>query len=263
MYKNDGSYEAPADTDAKIWRYMSLGKFITLISRRTLFFSRTDRFSDLFEGTFPEGDLHALRRKLITLEGYAEEVQWTDQHGNPSRRATPEEMETFNTVGGLAKIIRSCTFVNCWHINNYENDGMWARFVPSSEGVAIQSTFGNLCQSLAKEPLDVHIGVVEYADYGMATLLNEDGSPNLDRQFVTKQMAYDHERELRALCTLMSRDPSTIGLNIQCIPETLIQNIYVSPNSSEWFLDAVNVTLRAFRFRKRAHTSQLKRKPVW
>ena len=40
-----------------IWRYMEIWKFKKLLKKKALFFCRTDRFSDSFEGSIPKKEV--------------------------------------------------------------------------------------------------------------------------------------------------------------------------------------------------------------
>src|SRR5688572_28587310 len=45
--------EIPVPPETKIWRYLEHEKFISLLEERALFFCRTDKFPDPFEGSVP------------------------------------------------------------------------------------------------------------------------------------------------------------------------------------------------------------------
>lgn len=44
----------PLNVDRRLWRYMSLLKFVDLLQRSCLWFTRLDRFQDPYEGFLPE-----------------------------------------------------------------------------------------------------------------------------------------------------------------------------------------------------------------
>ena len=50
MYKEDSRLRAPK-ADAVLWRYMSYTKFVSLLTKNALFFSRADKLGDPFEGS--------------------------------------------------------------------------------------------------------------------------------------------------------------------------------------------------------------------
>jgi len=59
MYVECPNLEKPKNENATIWRYMDFTKFVSLLDRRELFFSRTDRLGDPFEGSCPRKNLVA------------------------------------------------------------------------------------------------------------------------------------------------------------------------------------------------------------
>ena len=49
MYQPHNLFVSPQDS-ALLWRYMDLSKFIDILHRKSLFFARSDRLSDPWEG---------------------------------------------------------------------------------------------------------------------------------------------------------------------------------------------------------------------
>lgn len=50
-------------------------------------------------------------------------------------------------------------------MNDYESAAMWKLFLKTNEGVAIQTTYGRLFDSLDKLPKPVYVSTVKYIDY--------------------------------------------------------------------------------------------------
>ena len=48
--------------------------------------------------------------------------------------------------------------INCWHMNDFESEAMWKLYLKSNEGIAIQSTYQRLIDSLSNTDLSIHIG---------------------------------------------------------------------------------------------------------
>ncbi len=46
MYKEHDAVKTPENVDAKIWRFMGLGKFISVLHKKALFFARPDKMKD-------------------------------------------------------------------------------------------------------------------------------------------------------------------------------------------------------------------------
>jgi len=48
------SFKPPANSSARIWRYMDFTKFVFMLETSSLWFSRTDKLGDPFEGSIPQ-----------------------------------------------------------------------------------------------------------------------------------------------------------------------------------------------------------------
>ena len=59
MYKEHPSFQ-PIGKRTKIWRYMDFAKFVSFLSKRSLYFCRVDKLGDPFEGTLSERDYELL-----------------------------------------------------------------------------------------------------------------------------------------------------------------------------------------------------------
>jgi hypothetical protein len=53
MYETNPSFTTPSDGNVKIWRYIDIVKFLSLLEKRALYFSRVDLLGDPFEGSLP------------------------------------------------------------------------------------------------------------------------------------------------------------------------------------------------------------------
>ena len=56
MYEEHPEFHSPP-SEAVLWRYMDFTKFVSLLDRQALFFARSDKLGDPFEGSFPRGNL--------------------------------------------------------------------------------------------------------------------------------------------------------------------------------------------------------------
>ena len=162
-------FEAPADPNVKIWRYMDFTKFISIVDSNSLFFSRADMLGDPFEGSM----------------SFLNKEKWPSMYSS-------EVLKALNSSTSHNIWMRQWTFVNCWHMNEVESVAMWQLYAKSSEAVAIQSTYQDLHRLL---PNDTYIGVVKYIDY--KTQWMPEG--NAFYPYVHKRRSFEHERELRAI----------------------------------------------------------------
>lgn len=225
--------------NTKIWRYLDFTKFISLLDTSKLFFTRVDLFEDPFEGSLPKKN-----------------VELRSQYANPDERSK------------IDKHWRVCIAANCWHENEHESAAMWKLYLKSGEGVAIQSTYAKLKQSVIDQKDIVRIGEVQYIDYE-TEMIKEEG---LTKPFFYKRKSFAHENEIRAIIfeppvTAPSDifDKGTIqdGLTIDIDLSNLIQKVYLAPNAPFWFRDLVCSLIKKYEYNFEVVHSDLDKSPVF
>ena len=160
MYHPHEALASPSD-DATLWKYLDFTKFVSLLDRRALHFSRTDKLDDPFEGTYP---------RMPGLSGV-------------ERR----ELEKISAVN------QSSILVDCWHRNEYESEAMWKLYADWERGLAVRTTFPDMRESFMCEE-DIFIGSVRYIDYETEEI---DLSFQLE-PYITKRKSFEYEQEVRA-----------------------------------------------------------------
>lgn len=230
------------DEESKLWRYMDMSKFKSLLERRALFFCRADRFADPFEGASPDREVEF-------------RVQAQREVGQAIGRQFDEEVVQHNVASleWLQKSLRQSVIISCWHINNHESDAMWRLYLKDWFGVAVQTTPSKLKASLAATDHSVHAGRVRYLDY--KTDIYHDGHDfpydgyNALSPFVHKRKFFVHEKEYRALADLSKKSNSPAydwsdeenqnGKFISVNLGTLIEKVIVPPQAEDPFLHTV------------------------
>ncbi len=251
----------PAE-ETKIWRYLDISKFIFMLSKKALIFSRADKLNDPFEGSYS-------KRSIKLRENYYEDITEKDS----------------KSLFDIYKKFRNYTFINCWHMNEFESAAMWSLYLKSNEGVAIQSTYKNLQKSLNQKGVKqtIAVGQIDYIDYERDRMI--DGNPLL--AFYHKRKSFEHERELRAAFTKIPTKKGTyinlakmdndsynieidhsVDLNniVEIIPinlNALVENIYVPPTSDDWFKEVVESLLKKFKLNISAKKSELEKDPIF
>src|SRR5687767_12683809 len=142
MYIEHPAFPPPQDPSAKLWRYQDFPKLAWLLNRGALFFARADCLGDPFEGSYPKP--------------YAERLK------SPTSRERSANRE------------RKWYCVNCWHLAEYESAAMWKLYSHGTNGVAIQTTFDRLVDSLRETDRDVYVGQVRYIDYECDSFPDDD-----------------------------------------------------------------------------------------
>jgi hypothetical protein len=252
MLEDHPTFKPPKDENTTIWRYMDFTKFVSLLSTRSLFFARSDRLGDPFEGSWPANNL-AARRELFTSMGFTSDAA--------------------SIVGRLARSLPKFVAVNCWHMNEAESAAMWRLYLKSDEGIAIRSTVGRLKSAFAPGwPDKIWVGQVTYIDY------QRDAIPegNLLNPFVHKRSSFGHEHELRAVLarfptpvradyleTLETERPICPGVSVPVDLSQLIENVVVAPTTPDWYLELVQDVLKRYDCSAGASRSNLDCDPVY
>jgi hypothetical protein len=235
MYKENSIFEPP-EKNAKIWRYMDFAKLVWMLNHRCLYFTNVDKLKieDPFEGSCQPSEL---------------------------LKSVPEPV-----AKDFARKMGSCgppLTVNCWHINEGESAAMWKLYAGESKGIAVQSTFGRMVKAFEEFPDDVHVGEIRYIDYQNETF---KGEINIFEPILTKRKSFEHEKELRAVIWEASEetprtDDGSVLADVNL--KELIENIYISPFSPDWYRDNVQVIDEKFGLELPVLQSELDRQPLY
>jgi len=252
MFEPHPTFVQPNNDAVKIWRYMDFTKLVSLLDSRCLFFSRADQLGDPFEGSWPKMNIDA---RQLTLKEVPSE----------SQAAFTNAMAK---MGDFNKQWLKYNVVNCWHMNNHESAAMWKLYLKSNEGIAVQSTYKRLRDSITDSER-VFLGVVKYIDYENEGI----DAGNLLTPFVHKRMSFEHEREVRALVikipvaeggTLdMTQETISRGLAIQVDVERLVEKIYIAPSAPGWFADLTRALIHKYGYEFEVDQSKLDQQPLF
>lgn len=243
----------PPDDTVKIWRFMDLAKFLSIIQSKTLYFARADQFEDPFEGA---------RGNTGDEDLYVETLANTMREQLPDQQTISDEsllenaktvIQSWNTAGlGTRHMYQ--TYISCWHRNEVESDAMWRLYTKDlSQGVAIQSTCGRLRDAFLEEYKGgpITIAPVEYIDYNPPLGLS-------DNPCWFKKKAFQHENEVRAVIRLdFKKDGAPSGWLQQIDPAVLIESLYVSPTAPQWFVELVKDVIGRYGYAFNVFQSKL------
>jgi len=246
MYKEHPVFEKPENENAEIWRYMDFTKFVSLLDKSALFFTRADRLGDPFEGSYSRANIK------LRPEVYKGKIP----------------LDKLENLSQFHKILVKHTAINCWHLSEHES-AMWNLYLKSNKGIAIQSTFDLLKTSLKDENHDVFIGRVKYIDF------EKDWMPEGATlyPFVHKRKNFGHEKELRAIIQEFrykkndeldwSKPSFDDGIYIQVDLGVLIEKVYLAPASPKWLSELVKSITRKYKLDKDVLPSSLDDVPVY
>ena len=244
MYETRNSFGPPPD-DAVLWRYMSFTKFVSLLTKRALFFARADKLGDPFEGSLSQ--LNVDFSPIINSGIPLEQIKLLHEYIKDKRRLV---------------------LVNCWHENEHESDAMWKLYAGHAEGLAIKTNFGSLKESLIGEEI-VQVGRVTYVDYNTTFIKENDPIA----PFMHKRKSFEHEREVRAIIQkhnivdgkIMVGGPDIFETGTYCDVDTskLVNQVIVPPYAEDWFTELVQATAVTYGLQAPVTKSSLASLPIW
>lgn len=208
----------PLPNDTKIWRYLTMSKFLDLIDSASLYFARIDRFTDNLEGTAP----------LSNIKNILADTEKNDTQKREGFRLFKTRMENNRKV----------SFACCWHINTKINHTMWDEYGANSiESICIQSNLKRINNVLAISGLPFLNKPVQYFDepyfnqnvYWFPTLF--------------KRRKYDYEQEYR--CLLFAFGLEKTGFKLKIDINQLINKIHIHPKASKDFFKTIQLLIKA------------------
>jgi hypothetical protein len=251
MYVEHAAFIAPSDPETVIWRYMNMPQFLDMLERNALWFTQLGSQLDPFEGVPDDATLEEHRAR----NEYVRSLQ-IKQGG-----LSAEEAEALPLLP--VPHPRDFTYVNCWHMNDYESLAMWNTY--GDKGIAIRSSFSRLAESFRDTPQPIFIGVVTYRD--RRDPKTTDGLlGNLLRFATRKGMSFEYERELRAVTTQAPTQtfPPRFEPGIRVEPvdlDVLVDCIYVAPGSQGWIKELVRRVMATYKLDKVLVDSALESRP--
>ena len=240
----------------KLWRYMDLGKFISLISTKTLYFASASSFQDPFEGAKGTASNKGkwdsfytdfLKKAIITAPGNEAKIFAEGELDSEAERILSDMNKN-----GL--IMREHTYISCWHCNDYESEAMWKLYSMNvTNAIAIQTTAQGLYEALDKDP-QISIGKINYIDY-------QNKFAPINGSFWYKRKAFAYEQEVRAIFTDFEAKTSGVTINVNL--NKLIEAIYISPYAPAWFESVVRSVAEKYGINKPIYYSEMTEAPFF
>ena len=205
----------------KLWRYMSLGKFLSLLATSRLYFPRIDCLPDEYEGTWPSATVAAALKDSSA--------------GNrlPMLESTEQ--------------MRSACFVSCWAGLPNESAGLWEIYA-KNDGVAVHTTVADIRASLVDRS-HLLIGAVNYVDFADVQPL----TLNPYRVVFMKRVEFQHEAEVRLMTfSQNSNTPTQLEevrprfAELEVSLGRLLKGVLLAPNSPAYLLPSIRETVRKF-----------------
>jgi hypothetical protein len=215
----------PRNIDVKLWRYMDFLKFVDLLQRRALWFTRLDSFQDKHEGLLPKSVSEAL--SVLAVVDNAEYGGFTYEKWRK----------------------RGC--VSCWHINDGESAAMWDLY-STQAGIAVCTRVSRLRDAI-QDGFDpgswgLYGNAVRYVDFGTFNepwYNGEIAKPVVRAADLhLKRRSFEHEREYRLTTTLEGADENRLGKHVPLCLATMIEEIRVAPTAQDWIVEVVRQQMK-------------------
>jgi hypothetical protein len=243
------------NNNSVLWRFMDFTKFVSLLKSKCLFFSRSDRFQDPFEGAKgilknkPKWDRHYKSffiEAIRTVPG-GEGLKKTEKE---LQKEAKRLLKDLDHIGARQP---KETFINCWYESSYESEAMWRLYTSSlDQGIAVKTNYKRLYDGLCRNP-DIHIGRVNYIDFSSNFV-------GINDSFWYKRKSFEHEREVRAIFSDF-RSGEDFGKLVPVNLNILIEKVYLSPTSHPWFKELVEDVMGKYELRKLLQVSDMTTKP--
>ena len=274
MHEFHPTFRPPSDTDGKIWQYMELAEFVSMLHRKALFFVKANKLRDPYEGIIPQFN------NVMTSSGYdgmeeKKNSQSQEQSMQPIQRPPQTMLQQF-------QLYRELVLINPWHYNEYESAAMWNLYSHENAGIAIQSTTRNLSECFKNNYEDtIWIGKVQYLDFSKDWL---DEWNNIFQAFVTKRKSFEYENEIRAITCLPDnhvssewiiktsnkekvssfkprfvnpRELTDKGKYVSVDLQILIEKVYIAPYAEAWFKEVLESLLSKYELNATVTKSDL------
>jgi hypothetical protein len=233
---------------------MDFPKFIAMLENAGLFFVRSDKLEDSFEGSY------AQLNEPLKYEVY----RWRENG------LSEEQLKMlFGKQRESMRHFRQWVMINSWHMNENESEAMWKLYAQANASICIQSSYDLLRASLRQANNNIFIGLVEYIDYEKEWMSERF----FLYRFTYKRKCFEHENELRCLLWYVPRadsgeidleiPPPKFGIWEKVNLDVLIKGLYVAPKSPEWFQELVDKVLMRYGLKKRVTKSALEEKPFF
>lgn len=220
----------PRDGNTRIWRYLSLPKFVDLLQSNCLHFTRVDemRKYDASEGV----------STTIAMKRYIQLVA-EKKIASPIPDLPHDQFVRIFGSSETDDVLNKVHFINCWHMSDHENFAMW-KVYSEPFGVCIESRFEDLKNCFVDETRDyyanrhkIYIGRVDYID--SETQFIQRG--NSFWTYLTKRREFSYENELR--CVAMQWDHQFSFIRPKVDLKRLIRSIRLNHEAPAWYFTTV------------------------
>lgn len=233
--------------DTIIYRYISLEQLMHLVETNTLYLKKVNTWEDPFEG-----------RGVDLYEKVVEKIENLPKKTlkEPVQKKIDEILTTnFEQKFDKLSSLKNYVYGTSWTMHE-ENDALWRIYGRKNYGIQIQTKVKKLCSAL--ENIELHDGFVD-AHFLIGKVDYRTDQPvlrgiDIVAYYLFKNVAYDHEKEVRGLVCLIPKSNLVIalqqkmglkGVNVD-YPELLapvggdfIEAITIDPRADDWYVKTI------------------------
>lgn len=287
-FKRHPTFQPAPSEESKLWRYMGLPKYLSILQDRSLFFCSLEMMArtDPFEGTLPASRF--VHRKWASIDDVPEHIR--DKFLRP-------DIAELRIRQAYAS--RKSYFINCWHLSEFESAAMWDIYSRKNEAIAIKSSESRFQAAFANAHHDIMGGKIVYGDYFDEDFEMDDS--NAFTPVLHKRNSFFYEQEYRLVywdTSIISKQirsqngffrwnghvvpditgsgitnvprseeeienlPVKPGHSINCDINALVEAIYISPSAKDWFLNVVKDVSLKYGLEAPVDRSPLMSKPL-
>src|ERR687898_80213 len=236
MHELHPTFRPPSDMDGKIWQYMELAEFVSMLHRKALFFIRANKLRDPYEGIIPQFN-NVIRSSEYNGNEEKQAFQNQEQSNHPIQRLPQTMLQQF-------QLYRELILINPWHYNEYESAAMWNLYSHENAGIAIQSTTTRLSKCFRRNNEDtIWIGKVQYLDFSNEWM---EKTANKEEKVSSFKPRIVNPRELTDKGKYVSADL-----------QILIEKVYIAPYAESWFKEVVESLLSKYQLNATVTKSDL------
>src|SRR5688572_8589013 len=223
---------------------MTIDKFLGMLEFNALFFARADKLTremDVSSGIYER----EINFKLSGSSGLSKE-----------RRGA-----IINEVYARDRELRKRAYISSWIHSQEESIAMWHIYGDKGFGIAIKTSVERLSKCIEQKDVDILLSKVQYYSTNQGPPLSD----NLIVRSIHKPRSFEYEQEVRAIILaphliLPQKKPHVIldssridtsiilesGINVRINIKKLIEKIYISPHSEDWFERLVKAIMKKY-----------------
>ena len=201
-FERHPAFKQAPDKKSKLWRYMGLPKYLSLLQRNALFFRNLELTArtDPFEGTLPSSRFR--HRSWNSIEDMPESFQnrakeLLKQGNCDANHFIQQQKDIAELRIRQAYAGRRSYFINCWHLSEFESSAMWDIYSKRNEGIAILSSEAHIEKAFSESNQSIMGGEIIYGDFFDDEFIIDD--QNAFSPVLHKRNSFSHEHEYRLI----------------------------------------------------------------